>query len=834
MGSQLFSNYKIEKIHYLENNFWKIYHGEHNETKQKVSVFVFDKNDLSKYTDEKREKILSFLRKETDTLKKAKNQHKNFLKLIQPLSEDTSKLAFITENVRYNIKTWIKDSNNKDNKLEKKLIINQILKVCNFMHNTYHISHNNLNINNIFITEDNIVKISCFCSTTSLEKEIEKVNKNLCQLTRNIKYFAPEMINELKIYSSSDIFSLGLIFYYILNDNQDELINIIDNKFSSYKKFINEDNYNNLIRKNINDEDFNFISNFLNFSITERIKIEKTINLRFFKDKNNKLQILCFLNDLEDHDIKDTYEFLKELPNKLDLFSNEEIKKFILPNLFYSFKDDKLINPIVPSIFAICDLNNINFQNEIWPHFKLLFRMKTLPTASLFIILKRMTFILENISHEEFINECVPIIYKALDCGIGKIQEIIIEQIKIIYDVIDNEMFIDKIYIRLIQILCNTNEIGLIKKIFYQLKQLPKILSFEFINSKLLNDLEKILKNHKNYIICKELSDLYKLIIKDIDKSNIKNKVIPNIFYILSEGEITEKIYNQNQELINNLMEKIKEKRQKEFIQIEEEEKEEKKNKIERIESKELLKNNFENNSRILIKSPNAISKSTSYNSPFSGKFNDGSSLSSNSNNENDEFNKNNELFSLKFESENDIIINRNNTVNIKGKSKFKTQNNLFESLINDDNDNDDNFTLKKQKSIPKIEIINSKLDEKKDNKKSNNKKSGWDNDEDDDNEMIKCDINDILNSKDENINKKIKFNQEILNENNDIKEIKDNIEILNKKENNEQKKSSLQKPLLLTKDKDKDKNKEKIITFKEKKMEERAKKIDLDSLLDD
>ena len=188
------------------------------------------------------------------------------------------------------------------------------------MHNTYHISHNNLNINNIFITEDNIVKISCFCSTTSLEKEIEKVNKNLCQLTRNIKYFAPEMINELKIYSSSDIFSLGLIFYYILNDNQDELINIIDNKFSSYKKFINEDNYNNLIRKNINDEDLNFISNFLNFSITERIKIEKTLNLRFFKDKNNKIQILCYLNDLEEHELKDTYEFLKDLPNKLDLF----------------------------------------------------------------------------------------------------------------------------------------------------------------------------------------------------------------------------------------------------------------------------------------------------------------------------------------------------------------------------------------------------------------------------------------------------------------------------------------------------------------------------------
>ena len=98
-----------------------------------------------------------------------------------------------------------------------------------------------------------------------------------------------------------------------------------------------------------------------------------------------------------------------------------------------------------------------------------------------------MTFILENISNEEFINKCIPIIYKALDCGMGKIQEVIIEQMKIIYDLIDNEMFIDKIYSRLIQILCNTSEIGLITIIFYQLKQLPKILSFDFINSKCLS-----------------------------------------------------------------------------------------------------------------------------------------------------------------------------------------------------------------------------------------------------------------------------------------------------------------------------------------------------------
>ena len=67
MGNQFFTNYTIEKTHYLENNFWKIYNGEHNETKQKVSVFVFDKSDLNNYSEEEREKILNFLRKESDT-----------------------------------------------------------------------------------------------------------------------------------------------------------------------------------------------------------------------------------------------------------------------------------------------------------------------------------------------------------------------------------------------------------------------------------------------------------------------------------------------------------------------------------------------------------------------------------------------------------------------------------------------------------------------------------------------------------------------------------------------------------------------------------------------
>ena len=799
MGNQLFSNYTIENNHYLESNFWKIYHGEHKETKEKVSIFVFDKNELSKYSDEQGEKILSFLRKEVDTLKKAKNQHKNFLNIIQPLFEDLNKLAFITEPILYNIKTWVNNWNMKDNLIKKKLIINQIINVTNFMHNTYHISHNNLNINNIFITENNIVKISCFCSTTSLEKENEKVNKNLCELTRNIKYFAPEMINENKIYSSSDIFSIGSIFYYILNDNHNELIDIENNKFSSYKKIFNNENYKKLINKINDEESLNFISNFLNFSFNERIKIEQSLNLKFFKDKKNKLQTLCFLNDLDEQELKNAYEFLKELPNKLNLFSINEIKNFILPNLFYSLKNEKLINPIIPSIFAISDLNEINFKEEIWPFLKQIFKMKSLPTASLFIILKRMNFILEKISYDDFINEYIPIIFKSLDCGMGKIQEVIIDQIKIIYDILEFDFFIDKIYFRLIQILFNSYDEELIKKIFFHLKELPKFLSFEFVNNKLLDDIEKILKRNKSYIICKEISSLFIKIINDIDITNIKNKVIPNLFIIISEGEISEKIYNICVELINDLLGKIKNKRKKDFIQ--EENNDNNENKIKRLKNDLNIDNNF----KIIIKSPNTKSKSTCDKSHFSGKFIDESSLSSNSNNDSDELNKQNELLSILIENEENKNINKNNFIKINNNITFKNQNKLFENLIkDDDNENFEDIIIKNKKNIPKLGS-NKNM---KENNKIKNKKSGWDNDEDDDdNLMIKNEINNIINHE------------------NNIKNDINNKEIIN----NDSKKSSFKKTLSFFKEKD---NKE--LTFKEKKMEERAKKINLESLLED
>ena len=243
-------------------------------------------------------------------------------------------------------------------------------------------------------------------------------------------------------------------------------------------------------------------------------------------------------------------------------------------------------------------------------------------------------------------------------------------------------------------------------------------------------------------------------------------------------------------------MEKIKEKRDKNFIVKEEEFEEEEKEKIKRIQSQDSLKNNFENNSRILIKSPNAISKSTNDKSPFSGKFND--SLSSNSS---EELKKENEFLSLKFEREDNENTHKNHiTTKIKNKSKFNNNNqDLFESLINDNEDNE-NYDVNIKKEKNKIEKINEEKN------KTNKKKSGWNSDEDE-NEIINTELNNIVK----------------------IKPTKSEQLIYKKEEKEEFKKSSFKKPINIF-----NKEKEKIVSFKEIKMEERCKKLDLDSLLED
>lgn len=577
MGSSLFPNYTLDKKPYLELKYWKIFKGVSKTTGENVSVFIFEKKSIDKKSEKEKQSILLCLRKESETLLRGKNMHKNFLTMVQPLVEDNNSMGFITEYITYNLVSWINEC--KPSRFEVKYIIYQLLTAVYFMHNDYHISHNNLNPSNIFLTEKNFVKITGFLFTTNLSKDTKNkengsssLSQYLVEVYCDLKYCSPELVLNNEIHMNSDNFVLGLISYYLLGEqnSNNDLFVLVDNTYDSYSNTYKNSNIDKKINNFSTDNSIkNFLKCLLQKNPDERKNISLEKNSKFFVENNNKLMPLCLLSKMESSELQSNYDLLKSLPNLLNLYSAKEKEFLILPNLLYYLKIESLINPIVPAIFMISEQNKseISFQEKIWPTFKGLFGMKKFPAATLYFTLKKVSFLVKNLDKQEFNKYCMPLISKALDCGVQKIQETILEELPKILNDIDKNEFQKMIYNRLVKIVIQTRNKKLKKRIMSFLIHLCDYFDSYFINNNFLDDIEKIVKSETTLNVCKSAFTLYEQIKPKVNDKSVRSKIIPSLLLMMCNGEISEDLFNKGERIINSYIEKIKEKRKSQFVE---------------------------------------------------------------------------------------------------------------------------------------------------------------------------------------------------------------------------------------------------------------------------
>ena len=830
MGNSLFNEYEIEKNPFLKDGFWKIYKGIHKESKRPVSVFFFDKKELNNFSEKDRENILLCLRKDAESVIKGTNQHKNFLNAVEKINEDSSSIGFVSEELKYNLITWIGKENPKLDEI--KIIFYQIFNCVNFLHKEYKISHNNLNPFNIFINTNGFVKISGF-NFISQFNESYKIDKQLSEINQNIQFLSPEILNNKKITQNSDLFSIGLIMYYLKDQNY---INNpkIENK--SYEYFLKELEYFKINKNFFNDdEEYEIVKKLLEINPKKRINLSEILTSNYFNF--NKINFsICKLYSLENYEITENYEFLKQISKNIQKFSLKEINNFILPNLLYYIeKEESLLNPIIPILFNICDkFIDIKFEEKIWPNLKEICKLKQIPTASFYYILNKMSFINENISNEEFNKNFLPLIFKGMECGITKIQSLIFENLLKISNNLSNEILSEKIYVKTIKILSKVKNENLQKLIFDFLNNLISLLDKNFIINSLFKDFYKILKVNSSYFICYEIINLINKNLNAlnniISKNEIKNNLIPVLLQIMFEGEISDKIFKESKSILNNLLNKIEKIRDKNFIEDKEILNE--KTKIEKIDSKENLFVDF-----------NGLTSSNVSKNESKSNIN---IIDASSNNESDEFNLEFEecksklsLDTISSKNTNNKKINENvsfnsEKINVKKESKsfFSVKNqekpkNLFDNLLDNDNDYDEedfnnilgnknkNLSSKEQIKIENIKknntvkssfsFVNDTKEKKTKNINHNNAKKWDESESEDDEELLK-----EINKKEKNgINKnnfekeifitenKIKEKEEDLNKNNNVKENNKSNSIeknnnekhnLNKEENKEDK----------------------------------------------
>lgn len=533
MGNALLKNYNMDKTPFSQGgfkDFWDIYHGSRKDRQQEVCIFIHEKKNLEKFTKEEKEEILTVLRKEPAVL--AKFKHPLVLSLVDPLLEDKTTLIFVTEPFNF---TLSKFAENPDtSKLELKLLILELCNVINFMHNDAKVIIQSLTPESILITSTGNLKLSGLAFNITdppISGAESKLNKNFPNAMPLLKFIAPEIIKENKANYKSDVFSLGLLIFYLykLNENSNsnnksnynsnsvsELISVNSsrNSIDNYKLAFEE--FDKKISKvNFPDEDDNnIIKKAAIKDINFRSDINEIMKLNFFNDP--KLKAFKFIDNLEANEPTKNVEFLNKFSNILSQFELKIIEKRFLPCFIKALKNESLIVNILPIIFNICQLpgNKIDFEVSIWPSLKTVFAMKQIPAAALYFILSKINLIAEKISNSEFSGNMLNIICKALDCGVAKIQGIVMENLEFIIKKIDSLAFKNQIFPRLVNIVLNTNSASLKVTILKSFVKVYNLLDQNIINESLLTTLEKLRKSDNSAEICVALVRIYEEIAK--------------------------------------------------------------------------------------------------------------------------------------------------------------------------------------------------------------------------------------------------------------------------------------------------------------------------------
>ena len=585
MGSDLFSNYTIEKTPFLQGGYlrlWKIYHGTHKVRKQEVCVFVFEKKSLEKYPKQEQGEILLTLKCEAQMLVKFK--HPSLLGVVESFVEDKNTLGFVTERFDYSLNSWM--MNVKPSKLEIKQMVIELAKAILFLHNDAHVVHNNLNPDVIFIYANNKIKISGLSFsiedpplqggdidvTKYSPPSAHNINsQNTVLSLPDLSFVAPELIFNNKCFYSSDMFSLGLVIYQILKDHLGDnkthlFMKLSSNSINAYKNFMNSfDSYLTSKLKFENDDNF-LLSKLLQKQHNSRPRVRDIIDTPWFNDP--KLKALNFIMNLESNDQKKNVEFLEKLPKIIGMFEKKIIVKRFLPALLKAIKVETLINPCLPAIFSICESPSfkIDFAREIWPKLKDLFKLRSLPAAAIYFLISKVQYIGEHISQTEFSQNFLNLICKAMDCNVPKIQLVVSNNMKFIANNTDSLSFKNQIFPRIMQVVSSTNSKTLKLSMLNNIKDLYTKLDQNLINDKLLTTLDKVRKTDGNNDICMSICDIYLEISKIVSLEGIANKILPNLISMLVSGNITKSNFDKIMSLVSNYLDQIKKNRYNELI----------------------------------------------------------------------------------------------------------------------------------------------------------------------------------------------------------------------------------------------------------------------------
>jgi len=365
-----------------------VYKAQNKQTKSYVAIKEIDKNRYKLLTKAilNEIEIMNIIKNENSVQFKSKIDSKDYFYIIMDLCIN-------------NLEEYIKSRENDITIKEIKEVLTQLNNTFKIM-NEKKIIHRDLKPSNILISLDRLDK----CLIKLSDYGSSKFNNLSNTITNSINgtpiTMAPEILNGENYNFKSDIWSLGIIIYYMLNkeypyNGKNEMLLFKDITSGKKLKLSNDDLLNDLINK------------MLEININERISWDEYFNHPFFNqdkiklfkfncDKHSKIinnyckeckrnicdncldehsthEIIPFNKiGLNDNEIKRMENIFKDIDNQLNIFKSMKTKINDLLIKMKSINDNQLIyeNDIDNNykeyyIKYLENINNILNNNEI-------------------------------------------------------------------------------------------------------------------------------------------------------------------------------------------------------------------------------------------------------------------------------------------------------------------------------------------------------------------------------------------------------------------------------------------------------------------------------------
>mmetsp|Transcript_8304 Transcript_8304/g.16371 ORF Transcript_8304/g.16371 Transcript_8304/m.16371 type:complete len:797 (+) Transcript_8304:5029-7419(+) len=470
MGSTLTKNYDVEAEPCGSGGLsclWRIYSCKRkSKDRASLSIFMFDKKRLDRKRTN-RDEIVNSLKAEVLAL--VRLRHPCILQVVEPLLEDSKTLAFVTEPVLGSLTDLLKQPAKLQSlmtDLEVRLGLIDILEALVFLQSEARLLHLAVCPDNIYLTPRGKWKLAGLSFSqpiTGDRKATIPPTMDFFNIARRqrfneaeipealippLVFTAPEVINPKGATISSDLFSLAAVTLAVFRVLRNSVRDYSPFEVSDVSEQGHKEAINTVIRLAstsmacVPDGLRETVQRFLSVN-PDRGQIQDFLNSRGFQE--TPIKALNFLEHIHEKQEAQKLQFLKGMHKLIERFEESLVLRRVLPLLSQLIMTSNLSAQALPSLVEVmkqCKLSKEMFTETIWPCLERLASGKEISAQTLFVILDEVEIFIQFTSADQCRSLIMPLVFKALECGVPQLQEVVMKKIPTLVTKLDDKSYL--------------------------------------------------------------------------------------------------------------------------------------------------------------------------------------------------------------------------------------------------------------------------------------------------------------------------------------------------------------------------------------------------------